>query len=64
MGRQIWKMVTEEAYNVGVVDLGPATGGLRVAKSNPGNVPARMVNSNDSGTPVNGMAQPFFWKKS
>ncbi len=61
-GRQIWRIVTEEVISFGTVGLSPAAQGVRVAKNNFGNIPARMYNSPDGKNP--GISRPatFYFK--
>ncbi len=61
-GRQIWKLVTDNVISIGVVGLSPAAQGIRVAKNNFGNIPARMYNSPDGKSP--GISRPvtFYFK--
>jgi peptide/nickel transport system substrate-binding protein len=62
LGRQIWRIVTDEVIGFGVVGLSPAAQGIRIAKNNMGNIPSRMYNSPDGKTP--GISQPatFYFK--
>jgi peptide/nickel transport system substrate-binding protein len=61
-GREIWKLVTDNVISFGIVGLSPAAQGIRVAKNNFGNIPARMYNSPDGKTP--GISRPatFYFK--
>jgi peptide/nickel transport system substrate-binding protein len=62
MGKQIWKIVTEEVFSIGTVGLSPAAMGIRVVNNRLGNVPDRQYNSPDGKTP--GISRPatFFFK--
>jgi peptide/nickel transport system substrate-binding protein len=62
LGKEVWKIAAEEVYIIGVVGLGPAANGVRIVKTNMGNIPARQYNSPDGKTP--GISRPvtFYWK--
>jgi peptide/nickel transport system substrate-binding protein len=62
LGKEIWKIAAEEVYIIGVVGLGPANTGVRIAKVNMGNVPERLYNSPDAKSPVDILPQTLFWK--
>ncbi|MGQ4808520.1 hypothetical protein NKDENANG_01903 [Candidatus Entotheonellaceae bacterium PAL068K] len=64
LGKQIWQIVIEEQWAIGLVGLSPAFLGLRVAKTDLGNIPSRQFNSPDTKTP--GISRPvtFFWKSA
>lgn len=62
LGQAIWKIVIEEQWSVGLVGLSPAAAGVRIAKTNLGNVPARQFNSPDAKTPAVVHPTTFFWK--
>jgi peptide/nickel transport system substrate-binding protein len=62
LGKEIWQIAAEEVYVIGVIGMGAASMGVRLAKVNLGNVPSRQYNSPDGKTP--GISRPvtFFWK--
>jgi len=62
LGKEVWKIAAEEVYVIGVVGLGPAANGVRIVKTNMGNIPARQYNSPDGKTP--GISRPatFYFK--
>jgi peptide/nickel transport system substrate-binding protein len=62
LGKDIWKIAAEEVYIIGVIGMGPASMGVRVVKTNMGNIPSRQYNSPDGKTP--GISRPatFYWK--
>ena len=62
LGKDVWRIAAEEVYIIGVVGQGPASMGVRVVKTNMGNIPSRMYNSPDGKTP--GISRPatFYWK--
>jgi peptide/nickel transport system substrate-binding protein len=62
LGKEVWKIAAEEVYIIGVIGMGAASMGVRMAKTNLGNVPSRQYNSPDGKTP--GISRPvtFYWK--
>jgi peptide/nickel transport system substrate-binding protein len=62
LGKEVWKIAAEEVYIIGVIGMGAASMGVRIAKNNLGNIPARQYNSPDGKTP--GISRPvtFYWK--
>jgi hypothetical protein len=63
LGKEVWKIAAEEVYIIGVIGMGPASMGVRVAKTNLGNIPSRQYNSPDGKTPTISRPVTFFWKK-
>jgi peptide/nickel transport system substrate-binding protein len=63
LGKEVWKIAAEEVYIIGVIGMGPASMGVRVVKTNMGNVPSRQYNSPDGKTPTISRPVTFFWKK-
>jgi peptide/nickel transport system substrate-binding protein len=47
LGKEIWQIAAEEVYVIGVIGMGAASMGVRIAKNNLGNIPARQYNSPD-----------------
>jgi peptide/nickel transport system substrate-binding protein len=62
LGKEIWQIVTDEVFSIGVVGLGAAAMGVRIAKTNMGNVPSRQYNSPDAKTPSISRTVTFFYK--
>jgi peptide/nickel transport system substrate-binding protein len=62
LAKDIWKIVADEVYAIGIVGLGAASQGVRVAKTKLGNIPSRMYNSPDGKTPGISRPMTFFWK--
>ncbi|HSF30275.1 MAG TPA: ABC transporter substrate-binding protein [Candidatus Tectomicrobia bacterium] len=62
LGKEVWKIAAEEVYVIGVIGMGAASMGVRIAMNNLGNIPARQYNSPDGKTP--GISRPvtFYWK--
>ena len=56
IGKQIWKIVTEEVFSIGTVGLSPAAMGIRIVNNRMANVPDRQYNSPDGKTP--GISRP------
>jgi len=63
LGQEIWKIVLEEQWSVGLVGWSPAAAGVRIAKVALGNVPARQINSPAMKTPTVSHPTTFFWKR-
>jgi ABC-type transport system substrate-binding protein len=62
LGKEVWQIAAEEVYIIGVIGMGAASMGVRVAKTNMGNVPSRQYNSPDAKTPSISRPVTFFWK--
>ena len=62
LGRQIWRIVTDEVFAFGIAGLSPAAMGVRIVKNTMGNIPSRQYNSPDGKTP--GISRPvtFYFK--
>jgi peptide/nickel transport system substrate-binding protein len=56
IGKEIWRIVTEETYTIGLVGRSPASNGTRIVKNNVGNVPARQALGQHVRTP--GISHP------
>ena len=52
----------DEVFSAGVVGLAAAVSGVRVFKTNMGNVPGRQFNSPDGKTPGTSRPMTFYWK--
>ena len=63
LGKEVWKIAAEEVYIIGVIGMGPASMGVRVVKTNMGNVPSRQYNSPDGKTPTISRPVTFYWKR-
>ena len=61
IGKQIWRINADEVFQVGIIATGPAVYGVRVAKSNLRNVPARLINATTVKSPGNSLPQTFFF---
>jgi peptide/nickel transport system substrate-binding protein len=62
LGKEVWQIAAEEVYAMGVIGMGAASMGVRIAKTNMGNVPSRQYNSPDAKTPSISRPVTFFWK--
>jgi len=62
LGKEVWKIAAEEVYIIGVIGMGPASMGVRVVKTNMGNIPSRQYNSPDGKTPGISRPMTFYWK--
>lgn len=62
LAKDIWTIIVDEVYQIGTVGLSPAAMGVRIAKTNMGNVPSRQYNSPDVLNP--GISRPatFYYK--
>jgi peptide/nickel transport system substrate-binding protein len=61
-GQEIWKLAADEVFVIGVIGMGPAIQGVRVAKNNIGNMPSRVVNATAVKSTTNALPQTFFFK--
>ena len=62
LGKEIWATVVDEVFMSGVVGLAAAVSGVRMIKTNMGNVPARQFNSPDGKTPGTSRPVQFYFK--
>jgi peptide/nickel transport system substrate-binding protein len=63
LGKKVWEIAIDEQYVIGTVGLSPAIMGLRIAKTNLGNIPQRMFNGSSTLHPRQSKPETFFWKK-
>ncbi len=61
IGKQLFQIAIDNVFTIGIVgsDL---SGGIRIAKTNVGNVPGRTLNSNALMSPAGVMPQTFYFK--
>jgi peptide/nickel transport system substrate-binding protein len=64
LGKEIWKIVAEEVWTIGVVGLAAATSGVRIVKNGLRNAPERQYNGPDGMTPGASRPVTFFWARS
>jgi peptide/nickel transport system substrate-binding protein len=62
LGKEVWQIAADEVYSIGVIGMGAASMGVRIAKTNLGNVPSRQYNSPDAKTPSISRPVTFYWK--
>jgi peptide/nickel transport system substrate-binding protein len=62
LAKDVWKIAADEVFIIGTVGLSPAAMGIRVVKTNMGNIPARQYNSPDAATPAISRNVTFFFK--
>lgn len=60
--KEVWALLVDNVNNIGVVGPGPASMGVRIAKTDLGNIPSRQYNSPDGKTPGISRPQTFYWK--
>lgn len=63
MGKEVWKTIIEDVNVIGIVGLAAASMGVRVVKTNMGNIPARQFNSPVVKTPSISRPMTFYFKK-
>ena len=61
LGKQLWKIAAEDVYIIGIVGPGAASG-VRAAKVNMGNLPARMYISPDGKAESISRPVTYFYK--
>jgi len=62
IAKEIWKIIVEECWVIGVVGLSPAWMGVRIVKNNMGNIPMRQTNAQHTRTPNTSHPATFFFK--
>ena len=62
IGKQIHQMTIDQVYQIGLVNQGLATYGIRLAKNNLGNVPARVINAATVRIACNTFPMMFYFK--
>jgi peptide/nickel transport system substrate-binding protein len=60
--QEIWKIMLEEQWSIGVVGISPAFLGTRIASTKLGNIPSRQVNAQHMRTPTSGRPTTWFFK--
>jgi peptide/nickel transport system substrate-binding protein len=51
IGQEIWRIITDEVWQIGTVGQSGAFMGVRVVKNNMGNIPSRQFNIQAGQTP-------------
>jgi peptide/nickel transport system substrate-binding protein len=62
LGKEIWKTVVDEVWQIGTVGLAPGSMGVRIVNKNMGNVPERQKNALSARTPGSSRPEQFYWK--
>ena len=62
IAQEIWKILVEEQFSIGLVGLSPAMMGVRIVSNKLGNIPARQVNSQHARTPCSSHPATFYFK--
>jgi peptide/nickel transport system substrate-binding protein len=60
--QEIWRIVLDLAYNIGLVGLAPGSYGVRIVKNNVGNVPGRLSQLRDARIPCGAHPATLFFK--
>jgi len=60
--QEVWKLVVEQQWNIGIVGLSPATHGVRVVNDRLENVPARTCISQHCRTPWGAHPEQWFFR--
>ncbi|HEX9116927.1 MAG TPA: ABC transporter substrate-binding protein, partial [Anaerolineae bacterium] len=60
--KELWKIIVEQQWSIGLVGQSPAFMGVRVVKNNVGNAPGRQVNAQHARTPFTSRPDTFFFK--
>ncbi len=63
LGKKVWRIAIQEQWTIGTVGLSPAIMGVRVAKANMGNIPARQFNGSTTLSPAQSRPETFFFKE-
>ena len=61
IGKDLTKLAVDNVFSIGIVSA-DLTAGIRIAKNNMGNIPARFLNANVLLSPVTAMAQTYYFK--
>ena len=62
IGKNLWKTIVDNCFQVGLVGLSPATMGVRIVKNTMGNIPERMVVGTDPQTPTQTRPSTYYFK--
>jgi peptide/nickel transport system substrate-binding protein len=60
--QEIWKIIVEQQWSIGLVGQSPAFMGVRMVKNTLGNVPERQVNAQHARTPCSAGPTTFYFK--
>ncbi|MCL2000770.1 MAG: ABC transporter substrate-binding protein [Planctomycetes bacterium] len=62
LAKEVWKIIVDQVWSIGVVGQSPAFMGVRLVKNNMGNVPERQTNAQHMRTPFGSQPTTFFFK--
>jgi peptide/nickel transport system substrate-binding protein len=62
LGKEVFRQHIDQVLTIGIVTSSLVFGGVRIAKTNLGNVPGRVINSNTLLSVVNSMPQTFYFR--
>ena len=62
IAQENWKIICEECWVIGTVGLAPAFMGVRLAKNNMGDIPARQTHAQHLRSPYTSHPATFFFK--
>jgi peptide/nickel transport system substrate-binding protein len=62
IGQEIWKIMVDEQFSIGLVGQSPAAMGVRIVSKRLGNIPARQVNAQHTRTPSSSHPATFYFK--
>jgi hypothetical protein len=64
LGKKVWAEIVEQQYVIGTVGLAPGILGLRIAKTDLGNIPDRIFNGSSTLHPRQSRPETFYWKSA
>ncbi len=64
IAQEIWKILCEEQWSIGVVGVAPGFMGTRVVKNNFGNSPEREMSIQNCRTPGTSLPPTFYFKEA
>ena len=62
MAKEVWKISLDELWTIPIVSNSPASQGVRVIKTNMGNIPERLWNSAVSDNPHVAHTETWYFK--
>ena len=62
VAQEIWKILVEGQYTIGLIGLSPAQMGVRIVSKRMGNIPARETNAQHCRTPCSSQPSTFYFK--
>ena len=61
LAKEVWKIALDEVWTIGTVGLSPAIQGVRIAKTNMGNVPDRIFNGASTFAPGQSRTETYYY---